>query len=380
MKKNSDISLYSLTSENVCQKLGVSIQTLYSYVSRGYIRAKEDPADPRKSLYNRLDIAELYKRKQRGRSNHDIATSTIDWGEPILQSKISSIVDGQLFYQDSDAITLSATASLEDIAFKLLDIPVDSIIKQRIVNPTIDIDLPPFIRMLKTVSEEATLTDEIKLDRAYLLKRTALAVAGYPNINQQQSIHTLLADSWCDGDKKAEDLIRRALVLCADHELNPSTFTARISASMEASISSCILAGLSTFSGKRHAGSTDYCLKWMKKNLNFSAKDIKGILKKEQTLPLGFGHPLYPDGDPRAKSLLQLCPPPQSWNTIIKQVNLQFGTFPNIDFALAVLEHQLKLPKGASLALFAMGRMVGWFAHINEQQILGKPIRPRARD
>jgi citrate synthase len=91
----------------------------------------------------------------------------------------------------------------------------------------------------------------------------------------------------------------------------------------------------------------------------------------------GFGHHLYPDGDPRAAALLEVLAPPQEILSFINRVVELTGLKPNIDVALATLAAQLALPREASFALFATARSVGLLAHCMEQLQVGKVIRPR---
>jgi citrate synthase len=208
------------------------------------------------------------------------------------------------------------------------------------------------------------------------LRLTALAAAGLHD-DPDGAIHDILANAWSD-DPRAPDLLRRALVLCADHELNASTYAARVAASAGASLPASLLAGLSTLSGTRHGGLTDRCRAWM--------AAVDDALAAEQPMPLpatgapppGFGHPLYPDGDPRTEEVLRHCPLPRRWRPVLRQVLAETGVHPTLDFALAHLERELRLPAGAGLGLFAVGRTAGWLAHIFEQRETGRLIRPRA--
>jgi citrate synthase len=100
----------------------------------------------------------------------------------------------------------------------------------------------------------------------------------------------------------------------------------------------------------------------------------------------GFGHPLYPQGDPRARLLLELlsaCAPARSPLAHVlafaDAVRNTTGIEPNVDFGLAAIERVLALPAGSAFTLFAAGRVVGWIAHAMEQTADGRLIRPRAR-
>lgn len=97
-------------------RLRIKAQTLYAYVSRGRIRVQPDPTDSRRSLYNAADIASITFRKVRGRSPSRIAASSMDWGEPAIETAISSIENGQLRYRGQDAIAFASAATLEEAA------------------------------------------------------------------------------------------------------------------------------------------------------------------------------------------------------------------------------------------------------------------------
>ena len=101
-------------------------------------------------------------------------------------------------------------------------------------------------------------------------------------------------------------------------------------------------------------------------------------LASGRALP-GFGHPLYPAGDPRAGALRPLLPEVPAYTALAAAAREQAGELPSIDFALSLLAHTCRLPPDAPLILFAMGRCAGWLAHALEQVQTGQLIRPRAR-
>ena len=105
-----------MTAEQALKFLGIRAQTLYANVSRGRIRAKPDPADSRRSLYNGTDIARLAERRSGRRRAETVAAQAIGWGEPVLASSISTVADGRLWYRGLDAVRLSERATLEEVA------------------------------------------------------------------------------------------------------------------------------------------------------------------------------------------------------------------------------------------------------------------------
>ncbi|WP_292462485.1 citrate/2-methylcitrate synthase, partial [Mesorhizobium sp.] len=101
-------------------------------------------------------------------------------------------------------------------------------------------------------------------------------------------------------------------------------------------------------------------------------------LAHDRPLP-GFGHQLYPEGDPRAEALLPDLDIADDLLHLRDAVLAATGMRPNVDFALAALTRSLNLPADAPFRLFALGRSIGWTAHAIEQVTSNRPIRPRAR-
>ncbi|TFV49731.1 citrate synthase [Bradyrhizobium niftali] len=194
---------------------------------------------------------------------------------------------------------------------------------------------------------------------------------------EAQPVHIRLAAAW--SSPEAEDILRRALVLLADHELNASTFTARICASTGAPLSACVLAGLSTLTGPFHGAASKMLLMLVEDAKKIGSQQaLSQWLSRGQPLPT-FGQPLYPEGDPRAASLLAQFRPSDMFAEICSVAEVMTGELPNIDFALAALADAYALPADSPFIIFALGRVVGWIAHSLEQIETGRLIRPRAQ-
>jgi citrate synthase len=191
-------------------------------------------------------------------------------------------------------------------------------------------------------------------------------------------IHVQIASVW--GRPEAADVVRRALVLLADHELNASTFATRVAISTGAPLSAGVLSGLATLSGPLHGRATLGVQEIIAAAHRLGAAGaVREWLAQGRPIA-GFGHPLYPAGDPRATALLALLAPGREYVDLTRVVEEVIGERPNVDFAMAVLTKGYRLPPEAPLMLFAMGRCVGWLAHAIEQATTGvHPIRPRAR-
>jgi len=148
-----------------------------------------------------------------------------------------------------------------------------------------------------------------------------------------------------------------------------------------------VLASLGAMQGFKHGGNTAHVEALF--NSIRTTKQVDQVLsdrlRRGESIP-GFGHPLYPKGDPRGRLSLQLISQnyPKSANlnliqTIAERASEMLNVAPTIDYALVALTRTLNLPDGSALAIFAMGRTIGWIGHAIEQYQLGSLIRPRAQ-
>lgn len=372
-----------IAAEEARDRLGVRPQTLYAYVSRGRVSVRPDPADPRRSLYRAADIAALAARKSRSRKISDVAAGAISWGEPVLASEITTVSGGRLFYRGRDAIRLAETETLESVA-RLLRGGHGAALK-RTDRPTPpsgpDMRTRAYLAMALRAAADPPARGRAPLalavEAATLLDVLTDAIAGEVGGG---AIHNRLALAWGQGPGgPGADLIRRILVLVADHELNASAFAARVAASTGASLAASALAGLATLSGPRHGGATAAVRKFAAEAAQLGPREaIASRLTDDRALP-GFGHNLYPDGDPRAAALLDRFAPPAELARLQDAVKVVTGLTPNVDYALIAACEALKLPQDAPFALFSVARCAGWIAHAIEQGQTDSLIRPRAR-
>jgi citrate synthase len=370
-----------LSANEAIERLGVRAQTLYAYVSRGRIEARTDAGDPRKSLYSAEDVDRLRQRKARGRKAAHVAEDAIAWGEPVLASAITTVREGRLYYRGRDAAELARTESLESVA-RLLRGGHGAALKQRTAM-TCPEDADPraraFLALAARAAADAPARGRAPLalaaEAADLLDGFADAVAGQANAGP---IHARLAKAW-GVDAAGAELIRMTLVLLADHELNASTFAARVTASTGASLAASALAGLSALSGPLHGGMAPRVEAFIAEAGRAGAEPaVRARLAQGLRIP-GFGHPLYPGGDPRARALIAAFTPPPPFEAARLAGEGLTGEAANVDFALTALVAALGLPGDAAFLLFAIGRCAGWLAHALEQVQTGQLIRPRAR-
>jgi citrate synthase len=383
-----------LDSGAAMRALKVSRATLYVYVSRGLIRSVAHPTDPRACLYPASDILALIDRRSRTRRPRTAAATALDYGLPVLKSRITHFEDNHCFYRNREAVALSREATLEDAA--------------RLLWNTDDADPFAGVRFdprringwmsIASTSAPASATSRGSLllsllsDRempgggrpgphafeaaAQLVVGTVAAIAGI-HTAYKGPIHRAIGAAW--QRPKAADLIRRALVLLADHELNASTFAARVVASTGAGLTNCVIAGLAAMSGPKHGGATER-LRALLAEVDATGDAgacVAARLSRGETIP-GFGNSVYRDMDPRGAELVSAVKLDPTMAATLVAARSMAGVEPNVDFGLLALERSFSLPQGAALALFAMGRSVGWIAHAFEQRATGTLIRPRA--
>ena len=369
-----------LTMDEACKLLGVRAQTIYAYVSRGKLEVMTDPADSRRSLYRAEEVAGLAKRKQAGRKHETLAANTLFGAEPSIPTALCTFFRGRPYYRGQDAVVLAASATLEAAAQLLWNAeqPVDfsCATPNRSGKPG---RLAAFTALggLSAVghSTRGRLTRVLHIEAQGLVGQLANAFGAQPG---QQPLHLRFGRGWKLSGKVA-DLLRTAMVLLVDHELTSSAFAARIAASAGASLPACRLAGLATLSGPLHGDASGRVQALFSEVLRLGADEVLAHYLSTGLPLAGFGHHLYPDGDPRAAALLALFEPPEVIARFIEKVTEQTGLQPNIDVALAALVAHHRLPADSAFGLFATARSVGLLAHSMEQLGVQQVIRPRGR-
>jgi citrate synthase len=217
----------------------------------------------------------------------------------------------------------------------------------------------------------------LQREAAELVGSLASAMIGATEPIHVAALHERLACAW--QRPQAVDAIRRALVLLADHELNASTFAARVTVSTGASLAAALLAGLAALTGPLHGGASVGAAALARLSAEIGAEQaVRAYLAEGRPLP-SFGHRLYPDGDCRAAALMAQFELPRPFEELQEATERLVGEKPNIDFALAAMTAAYDLPRDAPMVVFALARSVGWIAHALEQLATGTLIRPRAQ-
>jgi len=392
MKKFSELYL---SAREASAELAISPATLYAYVSRGLIRSEPSP-DSRSHRYRAEDVRGLKERRTPSVEPHGF--KSFDPELPVMDSAIATITEQGAIYRGVNCVDLAEKDTLEHTATLLWDVTG--------VDPFAPDNCPHVSDEMRAIAEAARRAAPIERAIAVLALATSadpgaftrapegramvgarilrLLVATMLNTAPSaEPLHQQIAKAWAPDNKHAADLIRRALVLLADHELNASTFTVRCAASTGLNLYDSIIAGLAALKGPMHGGAGVLASRLVKTLID---QDPEPVIRERVALGerfAGFGHGVYKRGDPRAMSLLNALTRAGAARKFTREVPERIaeatGEFVNIDYALAVLAHSLRLAAGSELTLFAMARAVGWIAHASEQLQYGRLIRPRAR-
>jgi citrate synthase len=437
-----------LDARGASRFLGVKVATLYAYASRGLVRS-EAGVKGRGRRYVRSDLERL---KQRGlaRSGHGpVAAGALRFGEPVLSTAISSITPDGPTYRGENAIALGRAGHRFEAVAELLwsgalprdgtrqnPLPHDETRRtegplgtSRAVGLAVDrawageeaaalvqklgravpVGHPPLVTLLAAVPRLALLDDdrfsappEAEWARARRLARAMALILSRSHEKDTRKDHgkesgraasaETMSDAVClalgKAPSRAREAINLVLVLTADHELNASTFAARVVASTGADLYACVTGALAALSGPRHGALSDRVEALLDEVGDpRRARDVVALRSSRGERIPGFGHPLYPDGDPRVPPLLEMArevagkrslPDLELALSIASAMERSGRERPNLDFGLVAVVRALGLPRGSGAGLFALGRTAGWVAHALEQRDAGYLLRPRA--
>ncbi|MFK7804975.1 MAG: citrate synthase family protein [Anaerolineae bacterium] len=389
-----------LSAQEAADALNISVSTLYAYVSRGLVRSEPTEGKSRARRYRAADIDALKKKQSYRHNPGRVAPDTLRHGIPVLDSSITLIQNGQLLYRGHDALELAQTKSFEEVASLLWTGEFES---SHLFDQKNDLKfaLPrPFAEMAGKLSPIEQFQTLLPLAAAHDLAGYDPSPAGIQRTGGRiirlltqivtgegsfDSITEALQKAWLPDHPELRPALEATLILCADHELNVSAFTARCVASAGTTLYQVVQGGLAAIQGFRHGGQSERVGVFFDEVAGNIPQKIGAYIKRGEHLP-GFDHPLYPDGDSRGRLLFELAEkyqldvgPVNDARLIRETVSSQLERIPNIDFALVTLSRALKLPADAPITLFALGRTAGWIAHALEQYESKQLIRPRAR-
>ena len=386
--------------------LDVKLPTLYAYASRGLVTSVA-AGRGKARLYPRSEIERLKARHDARAGHGPVAAGALRWGEPVLDTRITAIDSRGPVYRGHVAVELARAGVSFERAAELLwtgTLPDEAATFRadpravRALARSLRAPAAPF-DALAVLVPLAAIVDPHRLamtpPMVHARARTLLATfvsaiaLGYGRAAPADGpIAARLAEAFgLRSTARARAAIDAALVLIADHELNVSTFAARITASSGGDLHACAAAALAALSGPRHGGESDRVEALLDEARTPAGARALVVARTQRGERIsGFSHPLYPDGDPRtpplvaaARALAPKRPALATLDALADAMARTRGEAPSVDFGLVSLARALGAPRGAGAAIFAIGRGAGWIAHALEQRDAGHLLRPRAR-
>ena len=379
-----------VSAEAAAEILGVNLPTLYAYVSRKKIRSQSVPGT-RRNRYWRADIERIA-----GGGEAPVAERP---GGLRRETDITLITEQGPHYRGESAVRLSETRSVEDVAALLWQADRSRVFTTAL--PNAPAQLPEMLQLLSGTSAADRATAlfpfiEIANPRAYDLTRDGMCQTGVDVIRwlaaflikahspSSDPLHVSVARGLGASEDMA-DLIRRVMVLSADHGFEPGTYAVRAVASTGVTPYRSVLTGLSVSMGRRTKIGRHEGLARLLNEVANSREPQDPVIRRmrEGEEILGFGSDLYKNGDPRARAVLQRM------NEILAD-DADFGKLRRAiavvrdakglepDFALTNVYLARRLGMDGKDSLFILGRAVGWIAHSIEQYEVGGVIREPA--
>lgn len=396
--------------------LGIRKQTLYAYVSRGYVRSVSSGRS-RERHYAREDLERIQARSKAHSSPDAIAAATLNLGHPVVPTSITELTPDGPRYRGRLAVDLAKQGAVFEQVAELLWTGIWHETERPWHRVRAPANLTQWLGQLPTATGREQLLElfslvvmQLAMGRGTLQDRL---ISGRPLDAAREVIMSLVgcfALLSTEGKYRTADpgvpvaealltslevpatkedcaLLNATLVLLADHEFSPGTFSARIASSSGSSMHSCIAAAMATSSGleigRRYDRIEDFLTPSPRVD-DLTAK-VATQLQAGQDIP-GFGHPLYPDGDPRADFLLGRVGARKNKSAGVKnllafvdKLKGEHELHPRHELAVVAVCRLLKLPAGTPSALFVLARTAGWVAHVLEQRLTSTMIRPRAR-
>ena len=405
-----------LTAKEALGLLNIRAQTLYAYVTRGWIHSISQPGQ-KERLYLRADIEKVRLRSRAHAGQAAVAASAMNYGEPIMGTAVTEITPDGHKYRGQPAEKLVLTgAAFETVSEFIwsglwhetaLRWPVDAIpVEVRKVTKSLGplrsndqlIEVLALVTLTLGVSQGG-VAERIRSGRTIQAGRqliqTLVGCFGYisrhkrfvPMRDGESVVDGLVRSLVLDDTDENRQALRTFLILFADHELSPGAFVARVAASSGATLHSCVAAAICTMSGVGIGRSHDRVEEL------FAAGNTKAALlaaaqrmeAKGIAVP-GFTHPLYPKGDPRSRQLIELIKQrrnqPKRLQAIygfIDEADSKLGLKPRHELGVVATAIAMDLPKYTAGSLFALARTAGLVAHVQEQRLTSMLLRPRAR-
>lgn len=403
-----------ITTTEAAQRLGVKRATLYAYVSRGLLRSERRPGQ-QESLFDRGQIDAMAS-----------ATRPPGGPQPVLRfrsiaTSVSSQVEGDLLYRGRPLHEVVTLGSFEEAAAIVLGTSGTQAVPSPALGMVGAVDLsalpverrmPVAIQLLAAADPFASDTDPERVRAAALpTVRAAVtlagglplvpgrdagsgdlsgdrAMAGTTSTDRAPDLATLALAALGGSPTRASPgdvaVLRVLLVALLDHGLTASTVAARVTASTRAGLYDCLSAAYAAMAGPLHGAAPVAAHALLTEDGDPAVLVARSL--RERGGVAGFGHFLYPDGDPRAEVVLEALWRRRGTTRLRRRVEglaalvaERTGALPNIDLASAAVLHALRLPAESGEVVFQVARSVGVAAHVAEEYA-EEPLRWRGRD
>jgi len=379
-----------VSAETAAQMLGVNLSTLYAYVGRKRIRSQPVPGS-RRNRYWRADIERV--------AGGGVAPAPERPRGLRRETDITLITELGPHYRGQNAVQLSETRSIEEVAALLWQAERSALFTGAL--PNAPAQLPEMLRLFSGASSADRATAlfpfiEVANPRAYDLSRDGMCQTGVDVLRwlaaflvkarapSSDPLHVTVARGLGASDDMA-DLIRRVMVLSADHGFEPGTYAVRAVASTGVTPYRSVLTGLSVSMGRRtKIGRHEGLARLLNEVANAQDPQDPVVRRmREGEEILGFGSDLYKNGDPRARAVLrrlnEILADDTDYRKLQRAIAVVYdakGLEP--DFALTNVYLGRRLGLDSKDSLFILGRAVGWIAHSIEQYEVGGVIREPA--
>ncbi|MCU1392292.1 MAG: binding domain protein excisionase family [Ilumatobacteraceae bacterium] len=401
--------MQGLTTQEAARRLGVKVETLYAYVSRGLV-VRERSADGRTSSYDPRAIEALARR---GRPRQSSRSTSLNM---LIETGITALSPQGVRYRGRWSSELAVTHSFEEVAELLwlgtgvttarppherwigepLGLPAaaegaDLVGQLRIAAAVASAHLPPAggldaasvavagRRLIASITDALPVAGDGRVPRLVLpapARPIAGSIAGrlWTRLSPRRPQPGMLA------------VLNAALVLMADHELAASTLAVRVAASTRADPAAAVTTGLGVLSGPLHGGASIAARSMLMRAGEVGAvRAVAEILDAGRRIP-GFGHSVYVEADPRAVVLLRLLREVGGRSRVVtvvddvhEAVGRRIDQAANVDFALAAMTMVGEMPAEGGEVVMSVARMAGWLAHtIEEYGETPLRFRPRA--
>jgi citrate synthase len=392
-------ALYT-TAKEAAAALGVSIPTLYAYVSRGFIRS-QGVAGSRNRRYWKVDIERLKGRRILDELSQGPPASGEETRGLDNETKITLLTQRGLYYRGRDVAELAETETFESVAALLWEADPSTVFGKRL--PTAP---PSYSKLRRSLAELTVLEQAMALfplieranPRSYDLSKAGFARTGADlsrwfaailvgaNAPSDAPVHEFIADS-LGAPKGFDDIIRRLLIVAADHEFDPTTYAVRATANAGVTPYYAVVTGIIASRGQRlQSGRIEAAARLLEEIVSIPdpRDSIVARFRNGEQL-VGFGSPVHDKMDLRAAIVMDALKMKFGDDIELRRLHRAADTAAEIsgalmEFILPAIFVGRKLGlKGQELAVGSLGRMAGWIAHAMEQYHGHPMIRPRAR-